>query len=226
MENFEVYIKKVLKQVHPDTKIRQTTVSLINFMINKIGDSIIQQSNHLIHPVHYKNISSHADEKSTIGSREIQTSTKLILPGELVKHAVSQGTKAVTKFTSLSTHTSKSDRAGLKFSVARCKEMIEKKSSRVSETAGVYLAGVLEYLTAEILELAGNACKDERKKVITPYHVKKVVENDQELLILIFEQNILLPGTMNVKYPRSKKNIPPNFGMHAALYSSNVGGNF
>lgn len=100
------------------------------------------------------------------------------------------------------------DRAGLKFSVARCKEMIEKKSSRVSETAGVYLAGVLEYLTAEILELAGNACKDERKKVITPYHVKKVVENDQELLILIFEQNILLPGTMNVKYPRSKKNIP------------------
>ena len=225
MENFEVYIKKVLKQVHPDTQISQSTVSLINFMVNKIGNSIVQESNRLIHPTHYKNLSSHVDEKSTIGSREIQTSTKLILPGELVKHAVSQGTKAVTKFTS-STGSSKSARAGLQFSVARCKDMIEKKSSRVGETAAVYLAGVLEYLTAEILELAGNACKDEHKKVITPHHVKKVVENDNELLILIFEQNILLPGTMNVKYPKSKKNIPLDFGMHAALYSSNVGGNF
>jgi histone H3/H4 len=226
MENFEVYIKKVLKQVHPDNQISQSAVSLINFMINKIGNSIVQESNRLIHPTHYKNLSSHVDEKITIGSREIQTSTKLIVPGELVKHAVSQGTKAVIKFTSSSTQTSKSARAGLQFSVARCKVMIEKKSPRVSETAGVYLAGVLEYLTAEILELAGNACKDEHKKVITPHHVKNAVENDNEILILIFEQNILLPGTMNVKYPKSKKNIPPNFGMHAALYSSNVGGNF
>lgn len=227
MENFEVYIKKVLKQVHPDTHINQTTVSLINFMINKIGDSIVQESNRLIHPTHYKNLSSHVDEKNTIGSREIQTSTRLILPGELVKHAVSQGTKAVTKFTSSSTHTSKSAHAGLQFSVDRCKDMIGKHSNcRVDETAAVYLAGVLEYLTGEILELAGNICKDERKKTITPHHVKNAVENDGELLILIFEQNILLPGTMNVKYPRSKKNIPPNFGMKAALYSSNVGGNF
>jgi histone H2B len=42
------------------------------------------------------------NKKSTISSREIQTSVRLILPGELAKHAVSEGTKAVTKYSSSS----------------------------------------------------------------------------------------------------------------------------
>jgi len=228
MENFELYIKKVLKQVHPDSSISQSSVSLLNFIVNKIGDSIVRESNHLIHPTHYKNLSSHTDEKSTIGSREIQTSVRLVITGELVKHAMSQGIKAVTKFTSSSsTQTSKSARAGLQFSIARCEHMIGKHSDcRVGETAAVYLAGVLEYLAAEILELAGNTCKDERKKIMTLHHIKTAVDNDEEIRALLFQQHILLPGTKDVKYPRSKKNIPHNFGINAALYSSNIGGTF
>ncbi|KAG5677677.1 hypothetical protein PVAND_007414 [Polypedilum vanderplanki] len=43
---------------------------------------------------------AHYNKRSTITSREIQTAVRLLLPGELAKHAVSEGTKAVTKYTS------------------------------------------------------------------------------------------------------------------------------
>ena len=52
MENFELYIKKVLKQVHPDAMISQSTVDLLNFIVNKIGDAVVEESNRLIHPIH------------------------------------------------------------------------------------------------------------------------------------------------------------------------------
>jgi len=233
MENFTLYIKKVLKQVHPDTMISQSTVDLLNFIVNKIGDAIVEESNRLIHPIHYKDLASHADEKKTISSREIQTSVRLVIPGELTKHAISQGTKAVTKYASSKTPGSKSARAGLQFSVARSENLIEKhaqgKETRIGGTSGVYLAAVLEYIAAEILELAGNVCHDDRKKIITQEHVKSAIHNDNELDALLFQNHILLPGTKKVKYPKGKKAnkmLPANFGIESAHYSSNIGGKF
>lgn len=230
MENFKLYIKKVLKEVHPDMKISQSTVDLLNFTVNKIGIAIVEESNRLIHPIHYKN---HANEKKTISSREIQTSVKIVIPGELKKQAISQGTKAVTKYTSSQTPGSKSARAGLQFSIPRSEDLIKKhvhgKDTRIGESAGVYLAAVLEYLVAEILELAGNACQDERKKVIKQEHVKLAIHNDNELDVLMLQNHILLPGTKKVKYPKGKKTnkiLPANFGIESAVYSSNIGGKF
>ena len=88
---------------------------------------------------------------------------------------------------------------------------------------------MLEYLVAEILELAGNTCKDERKKVIKQEHVKLAIHNDNELDALLFQNKIVLPGTKKVKYPKGKKamkSLPRSFGMESAVYSSNVGGKF
>lgn len=90
IETYKIYIFKVLKQVHPDTGISSKAMGIMNSFINDIFEKLAQESARL----------ARYNKKPTITSREIQTAVKLILPGELAKHAVSEGTKAVTKFTS------------------------------------------------------------------------------------------------------------------------------
>ena len=89
-ESYAIYIYKVLKQVHPDTGISSKAMSIMNSFVNDIFERIATEASRL----------AHYNKKSTITSREIQTAVRLLLPGELAKHAVSEGTKAVTKYTS------------------------------------------------------------------------------------------------------------------------------
>jgi histone H2B len=89
-ESYSSYIYKVLKQVHPDTGISKKGMSIMNSFINDIFERLAGEAGKL----------AIYSKKATLSSREIQTSVRLMLPGELAKHAVSEGTKAVTKFTS------------------------------------------------------------------------------------------------------------------------------
>jgi len=89
-ESYSVYIYKVLKQVHPDTGVSSKAMSIMNSFVNDIFERIAAEASRL----------AHYNKRSTITSREIQTAVRLLLPGELAKHAVSEGTKAVTKYTS------------------------------------------------------------------------------------------------------------------------------
>merc|ERR1712080_759852 len=89
-ESYGIYIYKVLKQVHPDTGVSSKAMSITNSFVNDIFERIAAESSLL----------AHYNKRSTISSREIQTAVRLLLPGELAKHAVSEGTKAVTKYTS------------------------------------------------------------------------------------------------------------------------------
>ena len=81
---------QVLKQVHLDTGILYKALGIMNFFVNDIFERISGEALHL----------AHYNKRSTITSREIQTAVRLLLPGELAKHTVSEGTKAVTKYTS------------------------------------------------------------------------------------------------------------------------------
>ncbi|KAK9734846.1 hypothetical protein RND81_04G167000 [Saponaria officinalis] len=90
VETYKIYIFKVLKQVHPDIGISSKAMSIMNSFINDIFEKLAHESSRL----------ARYNKKHTITSREIQTGVRLVLPGELAKHAVSEGTKAVTKFTS------------------------------------------------------------------------------------------------------------------------------
>ncbi|KAJ9534056.1 hypothetical protein QJQ45_002051 [Haematococcus lacustris] len=92
VESYKLYIYKVLKQVHPDTGISSKAISILNSFVNDIFDKIASEASRL----------ARYNKKPTVTSREIQTAVRLVLPGELAKHAVSEGTKAVTKFTSSS----------------------------------------------------------------------------------------------------------------------------
>jgi histone H2B len=90
VESYSTYIYKVLKQVHPDTGISKKGMSIMNSFINDIFERIAGEAGKL----------ATYNKKATLSSREIQTAVRLMLPGELAKHAVSEGTKAVTKFSS------------------------------------------------------------------------------------------------------------------------------
>ncbi|XP_041657598.1 late histone H2B.L4-like [Cheilinus undulatus] len=89
-ESYGIYVYKVLKQVHPDTGISSKAMTIMNSFVCDIFERIAGEASRL----------AHYNKRSTISSREIQTAVRLLLPGELAKHAVSEGTKAVTKYTS------------------------------------------------------------------------------------------------------------------------------
>ncbi|KAH9398368.1 PREDICTED: late histone H2B.L4-like [Rhagoletis zephyria] len=89
-ESFAIYIHKVLQQVHPDTTITQKAMSIMNSFVNDVFERFVTEAIGL----------QQRCKGNTLTSREIQTSVRLILPGELAKHAVSEGTKAVAKFIS------------------------------------------------------------------------------------------------------------------------------
>jgi histone H2B len=115
VESYGTYIYKVLKQVHPgesaevstrhkhasppcfsprplpaETGISKKAMSVMNSFINDLFDRVTGEAGKL----------ARYNKKATLSSREVQTAVRLVLPGELAKHAVSEGTKAVTKFTS------------------------------------------------------------------------------------------------------------------------------
>ncbi|KAH3766405.1 histone H2B [Pelomyxa schiedti] len=90
--SFSTYIYKVLKQVHPDTGISKKAMAIMDSFVHDIFERLALESSRL----------AHYNKRHTITSREIQTAVRLLLPGELAKHAVSEGTKAVTKFNSSS----------------------------------------------------------------------------------------------------------------------------
>jgi len=176
--NFSTYIYKVLKQVHPDTGISQRAMAIMNDYILDFLRRVASEAANVCD----------MNGKFTLSARDIQTAVRLTLPGELAKHGVSEGTKAVTKFNSAGQggggpKVSKSFKAGLQFPVGRIHTFLKngRYANRIGKTAAIYLAAVAEYLTAEVLELSGNASRDNKLVRIAPRHIHLAVANDEEL---------------------------------------------
>ncbi|XP_054901520.1 late histone H2A.2.2-like [Poeciliopsis prolifica] len=107
---------------------------------------------------------------------------------------------------------SRSSRAGLTFPVGRIQRLLRNGNyaARIGVGSAVYLSAVLEYLCAEILELAGNASRDNKKQRIAPRHILLAVKNDEELKNLLAEVTI------------SDGGVVPN--IHAALLPKKTSG--
>ncbi|KAL1413463.1 Histone H2B 5 [Vanrija albida] len=89
-ETYSSYIYKVLKQVHPDTGISKKAMEVMNSFVQDLFERLANEAANL----------AKINRRATLTSREIQTAVRLILPGELSKHAISEGTKSVTKMPS------------------------------------------------------------------------------------------------------------------------------
>ncbi|XP_018424515.1 PREDICTED: histone H2A, sperm-like [Nanorana parkeri] len=103
---------------------------------------------------------------------------------------------------------SKSAKAGLQFPVGRIHRFLKKGhyAERIGSGAGIYLAAILEYLCAEVLELSGNAARDNKKSRILPRHIQLAVRNDEELAKLFDGVTIadggVLPNIQAVLLPK------------------------
>ena len=87
-DSFDLYIYKVLKQVHPDTGISKKGMSVLSSFVNDLFQRLGREAGQL----------ARYNKKSTITSREIQTAVKFVMGGALALHAISEGTKAVTNY--------------------------------------------------------------------------------------------------------------------------------
>jgi len=184
--SYSTFLFKVLKQVHPDVGISNKAMAVMNSILQDIFKKICTTSRELVDIM----------KRVVVTARDIQTAVRLNIPLELMRHAVSEGTKAVTKYYSADAGggggrggvgMSRSSKAGLQFPVGRIHHQIHEylPGYRVGATASVYLAAVLEYLSAEILELSGNASKDLKVKRIIPRHLQLAIRGDEELDTLI-----------------------------------------
>ncbi|KIY96584.1 Histone H2A [Monoraphidium neglectum] len=105
---------------------------------------------------------------------------------------------------------SRSSKAGLQFPVGRIARFLKKGryATRIGAGAPVYLAAVLEYLAAEVLELSGNAARDNKKNRIVPRHIQLAIRNDEELSKLLGGVTIasggVLPNIHGVLLPKTK----------------------
>ena len=162
------------------------------------------------------------DDNDVTSSRAIQTAVRRVFPGELAKHAVSEGVKAVTEFTSCDcggvsfkdgkvgysrkltaasdvddVNTAISGAAGLQASVLETAHAMHLRlSNPPSLAAAVYLTAVMEYLAAEILELSGSAARDNRSTWIQPRHLQHAVLSDEELNKMFQDVSILNGGVL------------------------------
>ncbi|GAA5878575.1 hypothetical protein JCM16303_002130 [Sporobolomyces ruberrimus] len=108
---------------------------------------------------------------------------------------------------------SRSAKAGLQFPVGRIHRLLRRGNyaQRIGAGAPVYLSAVLEYLSAEVLELAGNAARDNKKSRIIPRHLQLAIRNDEELNRLlggvVISQGGVLPNIHSELLP-SKTKVP------------------
>ena len=159
-------IKMIIRQIHPDMHVSKNVLSQLNFLLSHMSKKILTKAYFLTK----YNLGSTGkyivENPSEITDKEMLVATMFVLPGELYKHAVSEGKKEVLKDNKKIT---KKDR------------LIIPSNMTYSDGALKFLKGVLEYLTAELIELGGNATRDNRKKTINIRYLALAVYNDEEL---------------------------------------------
>ncbi len=207
--SYKMYIHQILKSTHPELAISVSAVAVLDSFAYDMSSRMAEQSSKL----------AKYSKRETITSKEIQTSAILVLPGELSKHSIAEGRKAVARYQT-STEVdknrreankgkaiaerkkrtakpeSRSARSGLIFPVGRVHRYLKQGrfAPRIGASAPVYLAAIVEYLMAEVLELSGNVAVTRHHQRITPRDIQLAVRNDNELCILMNGVTILDGG--------------------------------
>lgn len=184
-KGFLTYIHRVLKQVDKQARITHAAINQINSAISVVATALSDAAID----------AAVLQKKKTVSSREVQQMVRIHLPTENAKRAVSEGTKAVIKYNSGDGAGRRELSAGLVFSVSLCEKYLRRhgaSSLRVGQGAPIYLAAVLEYITAELLI----SCERERNGVITinTRHVYLGIVTDAGLNAIFKKYNIVFSG--------------------------------
>ena len=206
---FETYILKVMKQISDDSSITSNAKQQINSLLCILTKYI---SNKVINLITIS-------KKKTISEKEIANALKIILSGELLNNSISEGEKASSNFKNFKedyiekTILYKQNKAGIIFSPSLVEKFLRQfgyLKIMISNTAPVYLAAVLEYITFEILDLSNSYCKDNKRVRINIRDVEMAIRTDVELDNLCSNLNINLLGGGVIPFIHSsllKKNI-------------------
>ena len=219
--SWSTYIYRVLKQVHPDSGLRSSSNDMMNDIINQLTNTIAATAV----------LMATRSKKVTVNARMIQSAVRILLPTALTNHAVNEGTKAVTIYEhggpgSKDHKISRNRRAKLQFSVSKMESILRSHSTksirRVSDSAPVYLAAVVEYIVAELLELSGNAARNSKLSRITPRNIMTAIHSDPEFNILFKKKGILgtgvLPNIHRVLLPKPHRSSDYSKNEHAKPY--------
>ena len=207
--SFKTYILRLSKTIHPDIGMTGAAQSAFNNLTRINIEKLVLALNQLMLRTN----------KLTIGSRDIEAAARLALPGELATGATEEGENAVdryseTKVTRQEEKTgddkmspvSRSSMADIVFPVTRIQNIMMELAilSRKTDTAAVYLAAVCEYLSAEVLELAGKAAQENKRARITPRHIMLAVRNDKELY-KFYKNSVFAGGTVSLIHESTVK---------------------
>lgn len=179
--SFEVYINKLLSQVFLKNEITHNAKSQLNSVLSIICKHILRSI-----------------DKKTINPKDITCVLYTFLSGELLKNSISEGEKAVNNFTNFEKTTdqkraSKQQKADIIFSPSII-DKIFKNENKITISAKIFIAAILEYLAYEILDLSIIFCKNNDRSRITIRDMELAVRTDIELNKLFNKLNILFLG--------------------------------
>lgn len=201
--NFDLGIKRVLKQIHPENSITKDALDQLNFFLNTCVVDLTNLINVLIKKnKRRRSRSVYSKNNHIITVKDLTSAVKILLPSELSKHAIYEGNKAVKKLEAEKKEVlpqpprlwprpkigkkRKEIKSGLVFPIAKVEKLIrENTKQKLSSGVSVFMTAVIEYLCAEILELSGNVSRDLRTIRITPRNIFFAVDTDDELSKLL-----------------------------------------
>lgn len=204
-KSFKVYIYRILKKIHPEIHIAKVSTDAINSIISILSKHIVNKS--LLLTLN--------ENKKTISSNEIKTSTNLLLSD--YKNITEFASTAETlyekseqerKNAPVEKPQTRESRSGLIISVSAVEKFLRQSNYHVSSTAPVYLAGVIEHIITELLNKAGNITKESKRITVTIRHLFLAVSQIPNLntllpnLGVVFLQSGVEPQTIENKKHR------------------------
>lgn len=185
-KSFNIYIYNTMKQTRADIEISKKAMSIANELVMFLFEQLAEESVRATH-------------RSTMRWQSVKTATSLVFPeGELKKHALMEGDRAMHKYVYVPVYRGNvkktwPERIGVSFPVGRIKRYLTESftGKRVDVGAAIYVAAVLEYIVAEVMELSGQSAIDNKTRRINPRDIYSTCCHDEELRKLFKNASIL-----------------------------------
>ena len=200
-DSYKSYIKKVQKNVHPDMHTSDPALLVVNDLATHVFTTIKDEAIKL----------TRMKGDKTVNSKALECAVKLSMAPLLAKHAIEKAHAAVELFKTSTEEQQEGERhthaekAGLTFPVGRVRRHLkENLSERTTLDAPVFLAAVMEYVIADLLDLACKNATSRKRKTVDPRSVHESIRNDKDLARL-FANAAILPHLLSKKHKKKAK---------------------